>query len=196
MKEETKETQIAAVTGGYVPAAMQSIGKGEVLIPAEPLDIRSDCSNNGGTFSLFGDTTIFGNSLEFHIFDVMTQEGIIPSDKYSKPTNFTQFIGLVQLPSKKAVATVTFGSSSAEEARNLIPLLQVKAESSAIEFVVKMELTPMSNKKGQKYFMVKFSDRRASQEEISLAISAIETNPDVCSSFRPLVDISEKEVKA
>ena len=195
MKEETKETQIAAVTGGYVPAAMQSIESG-VLVPNQALDIRANLKGGAVKFTIGGEGDE-GRSIQFHIFDMRRIVGIRPSETYSVPSDFTQLIGLMTFGTKKVLANVTFGGTAAETVADIIPLLKLKSDKlGCLEFICEITLEETSNKKKQKFGVARISYRKATQDEIALAITAIETNADACFRFRDMPNIDEKEATA
>lgn len=186
------EKGIATITGGYIPDAMQSVQSG-VLVPKQALDIRANLKGGAVKFTIGGEGDE-GRELEFHIFDFRRIIGIRPSETYSVPSNFTQLIGLAKFGTKKVLANVTFGGTAAETVADIIPLLQLKSDKlGCLEFIVSIKLEETSNKKKQKFGVARIEYRKATQEEIASAISALETDTAACLTFRDLPNIDEKE---
>ncbi len=188
MEKDKALTVVDKATGEEItmPSLLQPIESGGTFWNGQNLDIRAMLKDHTGHFSI-GGMTNEGKSIEFFLVNAKNFDNIKPSAAYETPSNFTQYIVFVKIGEFYTFATITFGGTSAETARDFISLLQIKG--GAVANVVKATIENQTNKKGQKYGVARFELRAAAKEEIQRLKEAISTFPSAMHSFNPLPNI-------
>lgn len=189
-KQESLEVSTSSElsTLQVIPAALQPIPEGGLVIPDQPYDIRTNMQGAQPSIRLgagITDTNALPKPLLIHVLGFRTVRQIRLSEQYENPCDVSQMVGVAWVKGRKVFACVTLSSSSSAAAERAMQHLEL--EGGKLRNIVSIGIkSEVAKKGGFKFGVAEFSFKPATEEDIKDLIVLFTVKPTAHEQFLPL----------